>query len=278
MFVIEMLACDMQNWLKPVCAQLFGNLSARSSLLETDGSVTDAVVNRAHLLAQLSTNHHSGLSGSERAEAMRRCCEVQVRCFSVRGGVRSENSIIREMLNVPRFRDAVVEQLVDVSEDLQARCINLSHTSLSSVVPLCRMTSVHELSLSGTSIESVNALSGLQDLAYVDLSGTRVVSIASLTGLRGITHLNLSNTPISDLGDVSAMHWLRELVLTNTNVANLEGLESLRSLEALWINGTLITDVGPISNLSRLRYVDLRGTAVTNVELIDGREQLEVIQ
>ena len=98
--------------------------------------------------------------------------------------------------------------------------LNLSDTTVSSIAPLARLTSLHSLDLSRTRVVNIRPLAKLGNLTKLYLSHTRIKDFAVLSKLEKLEILKLANTVFSDkdLARLKELTNLRELDVRKTLV------------------------------------------------------------
>jgi internalin A len=223
------LLAGRPEWAEELAALLFGG---NFSDLAQDRESRLAI--RTRLLAEVSTDPHSGLPGNLRASAWDACWGWELRRQRDMDHLLEASGVARSLtgadsMELPgvwsSFRRATSSQ----EGDLQ--WLNLSGTQVSDLSPLAGLENLQSLVLSGTQVSDLSPLAGLENLQGLYLSGTQVSDLSPLAGLENLQELNLSGTQVSDLSPLAGLENLQWLYLSGTQVSDLSPLAGLPRLQ-----------------------------------------------
>lgn len=210
------LLAGRPEWSEELVEVLFGEGFSR--ILDDEGSKHGAL---ARLLAEVSTDPHSGLPGNLRVGAWDACWRWELRRqMSQKAifGLLNDNGVARILLTIdPAEQGAVWMSFRAAAEGLGLDCLDLSLA---------------------TSVSDLSTIAEFHDLSQLDLWGTHVKDLSPLAGLHKLRWLNLSSTPVEDLSPLAGLHKLRWLGIMRTRVkdvsplSGLEGLTIAKSLPA----------------------------------------------
>ena len=218
-FLFEMLA-DRAEWHTELLNCVFG--ARFSSLYEA--APGDELFNLGYLAARLAASPYSGLSRSERADAIDSCVSAQIRCSAdftiastdasifevllcgdvrlshqVMASIQRQWSAMTENLHwkVVDFRRADSPDLGEISKLPGVNVLLLSDTNVCNVTSIAKLKDLYRLDLDNTLVRDITPLGNLLSLGILDLAGTEVEDISCLTNLRNLELLLLRDTPIS---------------------------------------------------------------------------------
>lgn len=312
---------DDDTWREPLVL-LFGLLAGRpewadelATLLFGD-SYSDLahdqdfrLATRARLLAEISTDPHSGLPGNKRERAWHACWEWELRRQQARarvlhGRLVGDTRVAGTLLNADlgelpalwgAFRRAAslrqrdlrrlelggtkVEDLSPLEGLYNLQVLNLSGTRVKDLSPLAGLKNLQALFLIGTWVKDLSPLAGLDSLQRLHFESTRVEDLSPLAGLHNLQELNLFGTPIEDLSPLAGLRNLLRLDLeAATEVEDLSPLAGLANLQWLSLSGTRVKDLSPLAGLENLKSLDLFGTQVEDLSPLAGLDSLKTLE
>jgi internalin A len=221
------------EWAEELAIVLFGEAFDR---LAQDPETNLAT--RALLLAEVSTDPHSGLPGNLRELAWDVCWRWELRRQSSLAKLRFANE-------VPRIARTLAG--ADPS-DQPGVWRSLQRIAAAEAAP--------RLSLAGSqSMRDLSPLARLEKLQWLVLSGTPVSDLSPLARLENLQGLNLSGTQVSDLSPLARLENLQVLYLSGTQVSDLSPLARLENLQWLNLSGTQVSDLSPLARLENLQIL-----------------------
>ncbi len=296
--LFEALA-DYPPWPDELAGVLFGQDFERLP------DATEGEASAAFLLADISTDPHSGISADRRRLAWDRCWNWEL--LYQAASVWPSNSEVSRLLMEGRagLGDDILGPLrggglsgqralsfegCRVPADLQfltelPGLDGLSLQGCKEVTDLSRLAELRTLEfldLSGcTGVVSLRPLENLAKLEALWLSGcSGIDDLTALTGLSALRVLFLDGCPqLHDLRPLAGLACLNRLSLSGcTGISDLRPLAELPALEHLFLYGcTKITDVQPLTLLPRLKYVNLLGcSGIMDFSRLERREGLQI--
>jgi hypothetical protein len=249
-FLVELIAAsDQPKWLKPLSECLFGRDFADVVTHNAD------VQNQVVLLARLAIDSYSGLSWSDREQAIAVCCRWEVTQQKLLW--THSNEVTKSLFLADREERVRIGQMF---------------------ASAAREIGLQQLSLSGTQVSDVSPLAGLGQLELLNLRGTEVSDVGPLAGLTQLRSLDLSETWVTDVKPMSGLGQLRTLYLFNSPVSDVSPLAGLGQLQRLHLRSTKVSDVGPLAGLGKLEMLDLRDcTSLNDLTSLAGLENLREI-
>lgn len=271
------LLAGRPEWSEELVELLFGE--GFSGILEDEG--TERVV-LARLLAEVSTDPHTGLTGNLRQYAWDACWlwelrrQAKSRFESFYGDVPV---ITQTLLSVESGEvGAVLESFKTAGQRIHLRLLTLRDSrAFRGFGALTGFESLEGLDLSGTGVSDLSSLEEFQGLEFLRLSGTGISDLRPLEELSKLYYLNLSGTGILDLRPLAELHHLRILDLSSTRVSDVGPLAGLHNLRHLSLSDTGISDLGPLEGLRKLRNLFLSGTAISDLRPLEGLQNLEFL-
>ena len=260
-FLFELLA-SKEDWHADLLDSVFGD---RYELLQR---VPDEPTgNLAQLLARLSVNSRSGLTGGKKDSAIYATVRVALRQQSDSGmHWRDTPVVFIELLGEDAvWNTTVLEAIQSQLKELELDILNLSHTGIQDIMPLANVDHLRTLTLSATRVSDLRPLSKLTTLKELNLPYTRVVDLGPLSKLTALGMLDLSGTKVEDLVPLSKLTALQWLSLFGTEVVDLSPLSKLTALQWLYLFRTEVAEVGPLSKLTALTTLDLDNTKVRDL-------------
>lgn len=186
-FLVELVASDLPQWLRPLRDTLFGAdlelVAPRSSFADplawlkpTSRDSTGEC--RALLLATLAVDPHSGSDAAFRTAATNACCDWVMSRRGRQIDSKEGDVIVRTLTSGDSSAGGrVMTALIDSARKYRVMSLNLSHTDISDVTPLQNCADVRELDLSWTRVVDPTPLAGLRNLRRLDLRGTQVPAL-----------------------------------------------------------------------------------------------------
>lgn len=184
-------------------------------------------------------------------------------------------------VDAPRVHcsDPAVKDLVELSALRSLREINLSGTSVESLLQLRDVGQVTILVLSETPIRDLANLDPAQwrSLQRLDLRHTKVADLGPLAVLPALRSLSIADSPVEDLGPVIRIPTLQELNASATLIKRIPDLTGAPALETLHVNTTDIVDLEAAAGAPKLRTIALRNTIVQDILPLADAPKLEAV-
>jgi internalin A len=282
------LLAGRPEWAEELAILLFGE-----EFKELEQDRTSRLAIRALLLAEVSTDPHSGLPGDLRSHAWDVCWHWELslqarKAVSWLPGGPSVAAILADAdqsdqagvwrsfqrvaatnhVTHVNLSDTHVADLSSLAELTSLQELYLFHTQVVDLSPLAGLANLQSLFLSGTQVADLSPLAGLANLQFLFLAHTSVADLSPLAQLANLGSLALSGTQVADLSPIAELAYLWSLELSGTRVADLSPLAELVNLHSLNLSGTQVADLSPLAELAKLRSLNLSGTQVTDLSPI----------
>ncbi|MEM7051917.1 MAG: leucine-rich repeat domain-containing protein [Acidobacteriota bacterium] len=267
--LIGMLA-DNEAWRKLLLDFFFGlSFEAVRTAKDRQSEV------RAQLLAEVSTDVHSGFSRSLREEAWAACWERELKLQEAEFFMIPESRAIDLLI----AKAAVFDNSPwnGLASDTSLEKANLGRTQTQDASPLQNLTNLKTLDLSATLIQDASPLQNLTNLKILYLSETRIQDASPLQNLTNLEFLTLDGTQIQDASPLQNLTNLKNLYLDETQIQDASPLQNLTNLEFLTLNGTQIQDTSPLQNLANLKNLYLDGTQTQDASPLQNLTNLKIL-
>jgi hypothetical protein len=137
------------------------------------------------------------------------------------------------------------------------------NTSITSLVPVLKLSRLKELQFTGTAITSLEPVMQMKNLEILRFPKNPITDLTPLARKQGLKELDFSNTPVEDLEQIQFLTHLEVLKFSGTQVKNLKYIKNMTHLNTLEFYNTRVSDLDDIDQLSGLKSLKIFNTKIS---------------